>query len=80
MRSRSPVALVTLISLIAASTACADFAGFTCTREVVAGELDTYHIVRVHAIFDDPTDRLLNIFDVTASLTQANAFGSMVVR
>ena len=76
MRSRSPVALVTLISLIAASTACADFAGFTCTREVVAGELDTYHIVRVHAIFDDPTDRLLNIFDVTASLTQANALGS----
>lgn len=54
--------------LSSAASAHADFVGFGGIRHVVDGDLHRYHIVEVYAAFDDPADRLLNIFDVTAGL------------
>ena len=62
-----------------ASLAAADFAGFACTRSVVTGELTTYHIVEVFAVFDDPADRLLNVFDMRVSLSDGLESGSKAV-
>ena len=48
--------------------AFADFTGFGSNSFVVAGDLHTYHIVEVYATFDDPTDRILNVYNVAAAL------------
>jgi hypothetical protein len=61
-----------------AAPASADFLGFASTSTVVEGEFDTYHVLEVYALFDDPTDRLLNIFDVHASLGRPGFPGSKV--
>ena len=46
----------------------ADFTGFGSNSFVVAGDLHTYHIVEVYATFDDPSDRILNVYNVSAAL------------
>ncbi|MEY5032704.1 MAG: hypothetical protein RL354_1735 [Planctomycetota bacterium] len=51
-----------------AGRAAADFTGFGSNSYVVAGDLHTYHIVEVYATFDQPADRILNVYDVTARL------------
>lgn len=65
--------------LAAGAPARADFAGFACSRSVVNGELATYHIVEVYAVFDDPTDRLLNVFDMRISLGEGTDSPSKAV-
>ena len=66
MRATTIFASIACAALL--PSARADFLGFGSTSYVVEGELDTYHIVEVHALFDDPTDRLLNIFEVRAAI------------
>ncbi|MFM7052131.1 MAG: FG-GAP repeat domain-containing protein [Planctomycetota bacterium] len=56
-------------AVLAASTAGADFTGLASISYVAATDDETYHIVEVYAVFDDPTDRLLNVFNVNASLS-----------
>jgi hypothetical protein len=61
--------LVAAAVLSTSFAAHADFVGFGCIRHVVTGDLHRYHIMEVYAAFDDPTDRVLNIFDVSATLS-----------
>ncbi len=69
--SITAVASLTAAISIAASPATADFTGFGSTSYVVQGTENTYHVMEVYATFDDPTDRVLNAFNVTASLANA---------
>jgi hypothetical protein len=59
---------LTALGVIAPPT-LGDFAGFTATRTQVIGSEGTYRVVRVYANFTRADDRLLNIFDVQASLS-----------
>jgi hypothetical protein len=54
---------------LAAGAAHADFVGFGSNSFVVEATENTYHVVEVYATFDDPTDVLLNVFNVGVSLT-----------
>lgn len=63
---------------VATAAASADFVGFASTSSVIEGEFETYHVLEVYALFDDETDRLLNIFDVQASLGRPGFPGSKV--
>ena len=59
----------TLATLALSAGAGADFVGFGSNSFVVEATENTYHVVEVYATFDDPTDVLLNVFNVGASLT-----------
>lgn len=50
----------------------ADFVGFGCIRHVATGDLHRYHVMEVYAAFDDPADRVLNVFDVSATLVNGS--------
>jgi hypothetical protein len=54
--------------LLCAGSAHADFTGFGSNSYVVEGDLHTYHIMELYATFDDPSDRLLNAFDMSIRL------------
>lgn len=79
---RGHVTTATILSLslsgAIAQSSQADFLGFASTSSVVEGDLDTYHVLEVYALFDDSTDRLLNIFDVQAAVGRAGFPGSKV--
>ncbi len=68
MFNRTITLAAALLSWTTAPLAMADFTGFGSTSFVVQGDLHTYHIVEVYATFDNPSDRLLNVFDVTTVL------------
>ncbi len=61
------VSMVVLAALT--SPARADFAGFTAIRSDVVGATDTYRVVRVYANFTRADDRLLNLFNVSFSMS-----------
>ena len=50
--------------------ASADFLGFASTSTVVEGEFDTYHVLEVYALFDDPT-----VDGLMAGYTDAAGYG-----
>jgi len=69
---------ISLLSLVIAAPVSADFLGFAATSTTIEGELDTYHVLEVYARFDDPNDRLLNIFNVQVEVAHAGVSGSQV--
>ncbi|MFM7261761.1 MAG: FG-GAP repeat domain-containing protein [bacterium] len=73
-----PFLVAPLLAIALARSAGADFLGFSATSTVIEGEFDSYLVLEVYARFDDPTDRVLNIFDVQAGLARPGLPGSKV--
>ena len=61
--------IATAAATIVAATSRADFTGLASISYVVETDDNTFHVVEVYAVFDDPTDRLLNVFNVNASMS-----------
>lgn len=70
----TPMAAAFVLSCsLLSRTAVAQFAGFEFDRQVVAGSLDEYRVVRAYARFNSPNDVLLNIFNASLTLSYGGA-------
>ena len=59
----------TLGFLLASTAASADFTGFSAVKSRVEGSEGSYRVIQVYATFNNPTDRVFNVFDAEISLS-----------